>query len=141
MKFNEKLRTARVAAHLSQIELAKRVGITERSLYNYEINGRIPKIDVVKRIADELGVTVDYLMADNAEQSDSRQLFLANAREDFGYKGALEAQALLERATAMFAGGELDQDAKDAFFESLTQAYFVAKNKAKEKYGKKKSVD
>lgn len=139
MKFSEKLRAARIKARFSQVELAKRVGITERSLYNYEMNDRIPKIDVVKRIADELGVTVDYLMADGTEQPTSQQFFLDNVREDFGSKSVREAQALLERTTAMFAGGELDQDAKDAFFESLTQAYFLAKNKAKEKYGKKKA--
>lgn len=138
MKFNEKLRAARVNARFSQIELAKRVGITERSLYNYEMNDRVPKIDVVKKIADELGVTVDYLMSDDAGPADSQQSFLNNIREDFGSKGAREAQDLLERTAAMFAGGELDQDAKDAFFESLTQAYFLAKKKAKEKYGKKK---
>ena len=139
MKFSEKLRAARIKARFSQVELAKRVGITERSLYKYEMNERIPKIDVVKRIADELGVTVDYLMADGTEQPTSQQFFLDNVREDFGSKSVREAQALLERTTAMFAGGELDQDAKDAFFESLTQAYFLAKNKAKEKYGKKKA--
>ena len=138
MKFNEKLRSARIKARFSQTELAKRVGITERSLYNYEMNDRVPKIDVVKKIADELGISVDYLMSDDTEPLDSQQSFIENVKEDFGVKGAREAQELLIRTAAMFAGGELDQDAKDAFFESLTQAYFLAKKKAKEKYGKKK---
>ena len=138
MKFNEKLRAERIKARYSQIELAKRVGITERSLYNYEMNDRMPKINVVKKIADVLGVSVDYLMSDDAEPADAQQSFLDSAKENFGIKGVKEAQELLIRTTAMFAGGELDQDAKDAFFESLTQAYFLAKKKAKEKYGKKK---
>ena len=139
MKFNEKLKKLRTEAHLSQTELAKIVGITERSIYNYEMSDRIPKVDVVKRIADALSVSVDYLTSDDNDDRERSKIFMANAKEQFGYRGAQEAEMLLERATAMFAGGELNQEAKDAFFESITQAYFHAKNIAKEKYGSKKT--
>ena len=139
MKFNEKLKKLRTEAHLSQTELAKIVGITERSIYNYEMSDRIPKVDVVKRIADALSVSVDYLTSDDNDDRERSKIFMANAKEHFGYRGAQEAEMLLERATAMFAGGELNQEAKDAFFESITQAYFHAKNVAKEKYGSKKT--
>ena len=139
MKFNEKLKKLRTEAHLSQTELAKIVGITERSIYNYEMSDRIPKVDVVKRIADALSVSVDYLTSDDNDDRERSKIFMANAKEQFGYRGAQEAEMLLERTTAMFAGGELNQEAKDAFFESITQAYFHAKNVAKEKYGSKKS--
>ena len=139
MKFNEKLKKLRTEAHLSQTELAKIVGITERSIYNYEMSDRIPKVDVVKRIADALSVSVDYLTSDDNDDRERSKIFMANAKEQFGYRGAQEAEMLLERATAMFAGGELNQEAKDAFFESITQAYFNAKNVAKEKYGSKKT--
>ncbi len=139
MKFNEKLKKLRTEAHLSQTELAKIVGITERSIYNYEMSDRIPKVDVVKRIADALSVSVDYLTSDDNDDRERSKIFMANAKEQFGYRGAQEAEMLLERATAMFAGGELNQEAKDAFFESITQAYFHAKNVAKEKYGSKKT--
>ena len=139
MKFNEKLKKLRTEAHLSQTELAKIVGITERSIYNYEMSDRIPKVDVVKRIADALSVSVDYLTSDDNDDRERSKIFMANAKEQFGYRGAQEAEMLLERATAMFAGGELNQEAKDALFESITQAYFHAKNVAKEKYGSKKT--
>ena len=139
MKFNEKLKKLRTEAHLSQTELAKIVGITERPIYNYEMSDRIPKVDVVKRIADALSVSVDYLTSDDNDDRERSKIFMANAKEQFGYRGAQEAEMLLERATAMFAGGELNQEAKDAFFESITQAYFHAKNVAKEKYGSKKT--
>ena len=42
MQFNEKLKKLRTEAKLSQTELAKQVGITERSIYNYEMSGRVP---------------------------------------------------------------------------------------------------
>ena len=46
MSFGENLKKARIAAGLTQTELAKRTGVTERSIYNYEKNSRAPKIDV-----------------------------------------------------------------------------------------------
>lgn len=46
---------------------------------------------------------------------------------------------LIERTAAVLAGGELSEEDKDAFFQSITQLYFEAKNKARKKYGKKNS--
>ena len=40
MSFGENLKKARLAAGLTQTELAKRTGVTERSIYNYEKNSR-----------------------------------------------------------------------------------------------------
>ena len=48
MSFGENLKKARIAAGLTQTELAKRTGVTERSIYNYEKNSRAPKIDVAE---------------------------------------------------------------------------------------------
>ena len=56
MSFGENLKKARLAAGLTQTELAKRTGVTERSIYNYEKNSRAPKIDVAERFAQVLGV-------------------------------------------------------------------------------------
>ena len=137
MQFNEKLKKLRTEAKLSQTELAKQGGITERSIYNYEMSGRVPKIDVVKRIADVLNVSVDYLTSEEELEDNRSRIFLANAKEQFGQRGAMDAEMLLERTSALFAGGELNQEAKDAFFESITQAYFHAKSVAREKYSKK----
>ena len=55
MSFGENLKKARIAAGLTQTELAKRTGVTERSIYNYEKNSRAPKIDVAERFAQALG--------------------------------------------------------------------------------------
>lgn len=37
----------------------------------------------------------------------------------------------------MFAGGELDEDAKDEMYRMLTELYFDAKKRNKGKYGRK----
>ena len=47
-------------------------------------------------------------------------------------------EGLLAANTALFAGGELSQEQKDAFFEAVTKAYFACKGEAKKKYGRKK---
>lgn len=44
-------------------EFAIKVGITEVSLSRYISGTRTPRVDVLVRMADALGVTVDYLCA------------------------------------------------------------------------------
>ena len=55
MSFGENLKKARKDAEMTQSELAQRVGITERSVYNYEKNSRAPKVDIVEKFAQALG--------------------------------------------------------------------------------------
>ena len=62
MSFGENLKKARKDAEMTQSELAQRVGITERSVYNYEKNSRAPKVDIVDKFAQALGVPSEILM-------------------------------------------------------------------------------
>ncbi|SMB81065.1 DNA-binding transcriptional regulator, XRE-family HTH domain [Desulfonispora thiosulfatigenes DSM 11270] len=140
MHFSEKLRLLREEHNLSQIELAKKIGVTERTIYNYETKDRVPKIDIVAKIAKVFGVTIDALTSDAEESSvtgSERDNFLQTAREQFGSRGKKEAETLLERASALFAGGELDEDAKEEFFQSLTNAFLTAKKEARKKFTNK----
>lgn len=45
--------------------------------------------------------------------------------------------SLLEQNLALFAGGELDQGAKDAFFEAVMKAYLKCKDEARKTFGRK----
>ena len=45
---------------------------------------------------------------------------------------------LLERNAALFAGGELSEEAKDAFFTAVTKAYLECKEEARKTFGRKK---
>lgn len=140
MQFSEKLRLLREEHNLSQIELAKKIGVTERTIYNYETNDRIPKIDVVTSIAHVFGVTVDALVSDKEPSSSpdtDKEEFLQTVKRHYGSRGKKEAEALLERASALFAGGDLDEDAKEEFFQSLTSAFLTAKKEARKKFGRK----
>lgn len=68
----------------------------------------------------------------------SKELFLANVKNKYGYKGAREAADVLSRAGALFAGGELDDKAKDIFFQSLMEVYLESKEEARIKFTPKR---
>ena len=141
MTFGEKVKEARLALNLSQTELAQVTGISERSLYTYEQLGTLPRKSNVRKLAEALHVSVSYLMDDEETDTQSnldKDLFIASARESFGYKGAKEAQEVLGRVNSLFAGGELDDDAKDVFFQAVMAVYMDSKQNAKEKFTPKK---
>ena len=141
MTFGEKVKEARLALNLSQTELAQITGISERSLYTYEQLGTLPRKSNVRKLTEALHVSVSYLMDDEETDTQSnldKDLFIASARESFGYKGAKEAQEVLGRVNSLFAGGELDDDAKDVFFQAVMAVYMDSKQNAKEKFTPKK---
>ena len=143
MTFGEKIKGARLALNLSQIELAEKAGITERSIYNYEQTGTFPKSAVLKKLAGVLNVTVGYLLDEDETDKHANtdhELFFANAKKGFGYKGAQEAREVVSRAAALFAGGELDNEAKDIFFQSLMEVYLESKAEAREKFSSKQRI-
>lgn len=61
MNTENKLKTERERIGLTQTEIAKTVGISIRAYKMYESGERIPRVDVVKRIAKILKSKVDKL--------------------------------------------------------------------------------
>ena len=56
MGFKERLKEKRIAAGLTQVELAKKAGVTARTIQNYELGSRkLVHMEVVQKIADALG--------------------------------------------------------------------------------------
>ncbi len=62
MTFGERILSIRKRLKWSQDELAKKVGTSAPIIGRYERNEIKPAIDTAKAIADELGVTVDFLL-------------------------------------------------------------------------------
>ncbi len=141
MTFGEKVKEARLALNLSQTELSKMTGISERSLYTYEQLGAIPRMSYVQKLAEALNVTSSYLM-DEAESNPQshldEELFVSSAKSQYGYKGAREAQEVIRRTKALLAGGDLDDAAKEVFFRALMEAYLESKADASAKFTPKK---
>jgi len=141
MTFGEKLYHARIALNLSQKELGDKANISERSIYTYEQTGTFPRIAVLRRLAEALNVSVTYLMDDDETDKHAKideDIFLDNAKGKFGHKGAKEAQDVLDRANALFAGGDLNEEAKEIFFKSLMEVYLESKAEAQKKFSPKR---
>ena len=132
MKFGEKVRRLRNEKGLSQTELGKLCGLSLRTIRNYEVDGRYPKQrEVYSKLAAALGCDVNYLLSENEE-------FVLQAKQTYGYQGARDAEELIADISALFAGGELSEDAKDGVMRALQDAYWMAKEKNREKYTPKK---
>ena len=131
MKFSEKLRRARINAGLTQSQLASELGVSLRTVTNYETGDRYPKKrELYKKMADVLGVEVNYLLTEDED-------FIADAGEKYGAKGARQAQELLSEVTGLFAGGCLAQEDMDEMMRAIQDAYWIAKEKNR-KYSPKK---
>lgn len=60
--FSQRLKQLRNDKHLTQAQVAARIGVTASMVSSYETDIRLPSFDVMVRIADLFGVTVDYLL-------------------------------------------------------------------------------
>jgi transcriptional regulator with XRE-family HTH domain len=66
-RLGQKVRRLRRRDELSQTELARRIGLSERSrgyISEIENNKKVPPPDVVVRLARVFGVSTDYLLRD-----------------------------------------------------------------------------
>lgn len=136
-KFAEKVRLARRELNMAQEELGAKIGVSRRSVCAYESGVSVPRRKTLRRLAKALDVSVEYLTDDSitnrdeGRQADAR---IENVRALFGEKGAKEAEELMKRNVAFLAGGSVEQEAKDAFFEALMAAYIACKKEAREKF-------
>lgn len=56
------LKQLRTTNGMNQLDVCKKLNIEQSTLANYENNKRVPKLDILMKIADLFGVTVDYLL-------------------------------------------------------------------------------
>ena len=138
--FSEKVKEARVSLGISQPQLGKKIGLSVRSVIAYEKGEKKPRPASMLKLAKALGVSVKFLSDDECEDPMAdieKDDYIAEARERYGATGAKSMDELLSANTALFAGGELSQEQKDAFFEAVMKAYITCKEEARRKFGKK----
>ena len=63
MSLGQRLRKKREALKLTQQKLAEGLGVTPQHISAIEQGQRVPSLTFLARLAEELGVTVDYLVA------------------------------------------------------------------------------
>lgn len=133
MNFNEKVRDARARLGLNQKDLAQKSGISIRMIAAYEKGSSFPQAARLYKLAEALEVPVEYLRNDEAQlkSSEAKQ----NTIQHYSTGGMPETDINLEKMLAenraLFAGGSIDDEAKDMYFQALMRAYLECKDAAK----------
>lgn len=150
MHFGERLLDLRSRKNMTQAELAEKLGVSRRSVLLYETTERMPRRNVLIKIAEIFDMTVEQLLdPDYKEELRVEDMPLApNAVTEYGDISNMtaeereemdkELQEALEHCTLLFAGGEYPEEDKDKFYMALTHAYIVCKNNANKKNNGKK---
>jgi len=128
MRFGEKVREQRERKNLSKGEVAGTIGVTSRTLGNYE-NGTSHPQDrkIYYKLAELFDVDVNYFLTED-------EAFLTTVSERYGKHGLDRATILLEETAALFAGGELSDHDKRAFIFEMQEIYLDSKERARAKY-------
>ena len=140
MTFSDKIKRSRDVVGLTQQELADLVGVSKRTIASYECTDAVARRSTIEKLAKALKVSVKYLTDPNCSDplaDIARDGHVEEARRLYGASGARDVDALLSENAALFAGGELSQEEKDAFFEEVMEAYVASKKEAKRKFGPK----
>jgi len=125
MKLSGKLKRARKAIKMNQEELANAIGVSKRTIQNYEIADMHPKKrEHYYKLADVLGVDVNYLLTEDEEQ-------IFGAYEKGGTKAMHDMDGLVQSVCGLFAGGSLPEEDMDAAMQAISEAYFAIKKENK----------
>ena len=131
MNFAQKLKDLRTEKNLTQEELAKKSGISIKSISRYELGETLPRTKkYYEKISTALDVDTDYFLSQEAD-------FFINARKEFGHKGAKDAEELVNGMIGLMAGGELPDEDKATILDAMQEAFYMAKLENK-KYTPKK---
>lgn len=123
MSFKNNLKKYRLEANLKQTELAKLVGMTDRTIQNYESGSSHPKtMEAFKKFANALNVSTDDLLTD-------KDIYIIDAYDKGGDQSAKDIQDLITDISGLFSGGSLDDSALDGAMRALNDAYWIAKEK------------
>jgi len=128
--FGERIRALREELNLTREELANKFGIAYQTLSKYEINGRFPDKETLKRFADFFEVSIDYLLC----RTDVRD-FKSGQDEDPAIQSILfEARKKLEREKNILFSGEPDsQEAIESILRAMEMGLAEAKLRRLEK--------
>ena len=140
MTLGEKIKTARKAKGLTQVQLAEKINVSIRTVKAYENNEQQPRQGNLYMLARVLRVSIKYLTDETCvdpTEDLEKDGYIIQARELHGTRGAHDVQELLDDNAALFAGGELSDCEKDMFFQTIMEMYLDSKKQAKEKFGRK----
>jgi len=70
MEFSERLKNLRKQAHLTQTDVAEKLGISQQAYASWERGIKKPTQENLVKIAQVLNVSIDYLVGNSEEKSD-----------------------------------------------------------------------
>ena len=121
MKFSGKLKKARQEKKINQDELARMIGVSKRTIQNYENAGMYPKKrDIYYKLAKILAVDVNYLLTEDEE-------FLIDGYKKSDIYDVYDVDELIERICNLFTGGSLPDSDLDILMEAISEADFTLK--------------
>lgn len=117
MKIGDRIKKLREENGLMQQDVCNTLDIEQSTLANYENNHRVPKTDILIKIANYYGVSLDFLvgMTDNRFNS---------------YKGCLkDLNKFLQRSEIIFDGDtyKLTDEDRDLILKALEVAFLAVK--------------
>ena len=116
--------------------VCKDTGITTATISNWKAGRYVPKADKLQKIADYLGVSIEYLM--NAKDTNKKESKL-KPRDEKDIKTILAStEQLLKQDGLMFDGQPASPEAIDSILSAMQIGMEMAKKKNKEKYTPKK---
>ena len=134
-EFGERLYKLRSNAHLTRKQLAEQLGISDRSIINYETGERIPYGDTCARMAEVFNITTDELLGlENPEAEMAKAKAIDDMGRIFGKSAASSAQQYLDGTNALLAGGTLSAEDQLDFISVMRKVLADAEIRAKEKF-------
>ena len=133
--FAEKLAQLRKDAGLSRAELGEKIGVSGRSLINYESGERIPFGDVCVKMSRFFGIPTEELLCVADPEGEMAKAETVNDMDRiFGKRSGDEAQDFLDGTQALLAGGTLSPEATIDFCDVMRQVLYEAEIRAKAKF-------
>lgn len=125
--FGDRIKVLRENAKMTQAELGKGIGVSDRILGYYESNERFPrKVEILIKLSETFNISLDDLLKDNKECYEEEKQ--PDIYGDVRYKEALHGIRTLER---VFTGVMLSEEEKEEILRVVNVIYFDAKRKRK----------
>lgn len=136
----KRLKKAREDAKFTQMKAADKLGISNGTLSGYERNYRDPDTDILNKMADLYGVTVEWLMGRTDDSLIKNEMPLTKEERDIA-KRLEEFKNEIENSDGLaFSGEPLSEEAKESLIESM-EHIFRQTQRINKKYTPKKYRD
>ena len=142
----ECIKAARRAKGMTQAELAEAIGVTCRTVQNYETGTKVPKKqETLSRLCEVLDIDESELFGSmpcelSRELSPGIPDFADEAQKEYGSRGRRQAEEVIRNFRVAAAGGELSDEDLDFIREAMMQTYWDAK-RYNRRFGRKQSKD